>query len=498
MKHLKIFLWNDKTDEADKWQEVIAGGGTLDNVPKSSARTPEEVVREVEAAKPDVVVLDIKALGDRKMGLDIAEGVRKADLLVPILAVTRDPKVVYLATNRFEQLGFAGVFHASVMEEGVFESIALRPSLNHWHLIAPEFPLVRHCVQSIKSTFGASDSDFANHFIQLLESLPFSRSIESWHKQIRDPLVRLMNQRSLGALGQRFKDLAELFEKADPFYMAGSRSRRHLSHNVQVFLIGLAILLRCSVLRSKAIETLRAYGEADDTKALLTAVFVWACIANTHDVAYVSEHFSTLNENLQQLTQKFSEVFGPTEQVKPMPKVNWPGLAHGEVAARLWRAGLPNEPHHWNLEHKCFQLVASAIARHDSKYFPNTPVNINQWAEFLAVLSDELQDWGRERPENSPGPKPFENITWGMFSLEGIQITEHKVSLTFVAQDHPELIARRFGTSGEDPVKETFNRIAQTLRKNLSSSVPLEIDLQVDFVSRPATLPVHESIAVQH
>jgi hypothetical protein len=497
MKHLKIFVWNDKQELADKWQEVIAGGGSLDNVPKSSELKPEEVVREVEAANPDVVVLDIKALGDRKMGLDIAEGIRKLDLLIPILAVTREPKVVYLATNRFEQLGFAGVFHASVMEEGVFESIALRPSLNQWHLTVPEFPLVRHCVHSIKSTFGAHDPDFANDFINLLESLPFSRSTESWHKQIRDPLVRLMNRRSLGALGERFKFLAELFEKADPFYMAGSRSRRHLSHNVQVFLLGLVILLRCSVLQHKAIETLRKYGAADDTEALLRAVLIWACIANTHDVAYMSEHFSALSEHLEQLTRTFSQVFQPAEQVKPMSKVNWPGLSHGEVAARLWRDELPSDPGDWNLEHQCFELVAAAIARHDSKYFPMKPVNIDRWAEFLAVLSDELQDWGRERAENLPGPKPFENITWGMFSLEGIQIIEDNVSLTFIARDHPELIARRFGTSGEDSVKETFNRIAQTLRENLRSSVKLEIDLQVDFVSRPATRPVHELIVVQ-
>jgi hypothetical protein len=62
-------------------------------------------------------------------------------------AVTREPEIVYLATDQFEELGFAGVFDASVMSAGVFEAIALRPSLNQWHLVAPEFALVRACLK---------------------------------------------------------------------------------------------------------------------------------------------------------------------------------------------------------------------------------------------------------------------------------------------------------------------------------------------------------------
>jgi hypothetical protein len=202
MKHLKIFVWNDEEATAQKWQKVIARGDSDDDfkrVPISCAKVPSEVVQAIDCEMPDLVVLDIKCSGDTKMGLKIAAGIREKDLLVPIVAVSREPRVVYLATDQFEHLGFAGVFDASVMVSGVFDAIVLRPSLNQWHMVAPEFPLVRACLKQLRASFGERDSQFVGELSALLTSLPFSGSLESWHVQIREPLVRLMQRRELGS-----------------------------------------------------------------------------------------------------------------------------------------------------------------------------------------------------------------------------------------------------------------------------------------------------------
>jgi hypothetical protein len=503
MKPIKVFIWNDKPEEAERWQDIIAAGEGIDTVPMSTSLVRTEVLQAFMAAKPDVVVLDIKSRGDTKMGLEIAEDIRNHDLLVPILAVTREPKIVYLATNQYEKLGFAGVFHASVMEPGVFGPIALRPSLNQWHSLVPEFPLTRYCIQQVRAAFADSDSQFEKEFTAMLESLPFSGSMESWHAQIRDPLMRFMERRGLNKLASRFKFMAELFEKADPFYMAGSRSRRHLSHNVQVFLTGLGILLACEPIRQIALKKLRERRDLSDSDGLQDAILIWACIANTHDVAYLCENLAVFTEQLEKVTGIFSTVFPTTGTPSAIPRVNWPALPHGEVAAKLWLADVPVD-----FEKHYFDDVAAAILRHDSKNFPNSPIAMAHWAQFLAILSDELQDWGRERLNNPPGGQPFESNTWGLFSLErfqvsyvdGFPVNSNKPSwllaLAFVARDHPEIIASRFGTSGEETVRTTFSTIARTLRSNLRSATPFAIELKVDFISRPAAKPVYEPILV--
>jgi hypothetical protein len=231
----------------------------------------------------------------------------------------------------------------------------------------------------------------------------------------------------------------------------------------------------------------------------MDAILIWACIANTHDTAYLSEHFSELTGRLEELSRSFLKVFENTEQVKPLTKVNWPTQSHGEVTARLWRHDLPKDERIWTFPDRYCDTVAAAIARHDSKHFKNSPVDLKCWAQFLAVLADELQDWGRERLSNPPGPKPFETITWGMFCLEGIQLDQARscIALTFIARDHPEVIAKRFGSDGEETVRGAFARIAQKLRENLRATCPFEIQLTVHFVSRPSAMPAYESICIQ-
>jgi hypothetical protein len=282
--------------------------------------------------------------------------------------------------------------------------------------------------------------------------------------------------------------------------MAGSRSRRHLSHNVQVFLVGIIALLGSDQFCKAVVQQVKEMRpEAGEKEALMDAVLVWACIANTHDTAYLCEHLSELTGRLEELSREFAKVFDAAAQVKPFTKVNWPTQTHADIAARLWRHDLPKDVKDWKFDDHYCETVAAAIARHDSKHFKNNPVDSTRWAQFLAVLSDELQDWGRERLSNPPGGKPFETITWGLFCLEGVHLMRDKscIALTFIARDHPEVIAKRFGSGGEETVRGAFARIAQQLRENLRSSWPFEIQLTVHFVSRPNALPIYEPIRIQ-
>ena len=505
MKHLKIFVWNDEDKFAKKWQSVIAGGDEEQinsRVPVSTAKTLQEIVRAFEDAKPDVVILDIKCnTGDTKMGLKIAEKIREQDLLVPIIAITREPKIVYMATDQIEKLGFAGVFEASVMEKGVFENIVLRQSLNQWHLVAPEFALVRACIQKLRTAFGDSEQAFVNEFCSMIESLPFSGSIESWHGQIRDPLTGLMRRRDLNKIAKTFEASSRLFEQADPFYMAGSHSRRHLSHNVQVFLIGLMTLIGWERFRKQVVKEIQSIRQkANKDEALIDAILIWACIANTHDTAYLSEHLGDLIGRLRELSQEFKKVLNPEDKADEILKINWPTTPHGEITARFWQNDISKE--NLGFEDHYMQIVADAIKRHDSKHFKNKPVESKYWAQFLAVFSDELQDWGRERLTNPPGSRPFETVTWGLFGLEGIQFQTHSqegqcIALTFIARDHPEVIGTRLGRDGTETVRKTFARIAQKLDENLRSSLPLKIELSVHFASRPNAIQIVEKIRIR-
>jgi hypothetical protein len=175
------------------------------------------------------------------------------------------------------------------------------------------------------------------------------------------------------------------------------------------------------------------------------------------------------------------------------------------LAARLWIRGLPAKVTDRKLDERYFPIIARAIARHDSKHFVNSPVNSDRWADFLAVLSDEVQDWGRERLDNPPGARPFETVTWGLFCLEALQVVQDgaadpkkwRVIFTFIARDHPEVVFERFGRDGQETVRNAFARIAKTLRENLRSTWPLMVELVVHFVSRPQATPVLERIEVQ-
>lgn len=502
--HFKIFLWNDEGTK--NWRNsmplVDEGTNEKDFIVESSATKSDQVIATFNKEKPDVVVLDIMSGKDPKMGLKLAELIRKVDLLVPIIAVTREPRVVYQATDKFEELGFSGVYDASVMELGVFEPIALRPSLNYWHSVVPEFMLVRRCLHLLEIQFGNDESEFRSEFGRIIKALPFSGSTESWHQQVRKPLASLMRKRGHQHLAEKFEFLADIFEKADPFYMAASSSRRHLSHNVQVFLLGLAILVGCEPIRDMAVDDLRRQRrKLDKSEALVDAILIWACIANTHDTAYLSEHFTRIGKDLASLSEIFAMAFSSKERPKTLKSFKWPGLHHGEVAARLWNITSAK-----NYERAYIKRIADGIARHDSKHYDGQPAELKKWYEFLAVLSDELQDWGRDRPELTPGARPFQTKTWSMFCLEGVEVGPNKkkkgddpgwrIGLTFIARDHPEVIAKSYGSDGEQTVRDTFDRITKGLWKNLRSSIPILVELTVHFVSRPNANPFRQPVKI--
>jgi hypothetical protein len=143
-------------------------------------------------------------------------------------------------------------------------------------------------------------------------------------------------------MAERFGCLMQLFERSDPFYMAGSKLRRHLSHNVQVFLIGLVALTGLHHLRRIAIKQVQEIRTNEsDTSALVDAILIWACIANTHDTAYLIEHLNELTVKLEELIREFAIVISAGEMVKEPSKAILPSQSHAEVAAKLWRCNLP-------------------------------------------------------------------------------------------------------------------------------------------------------------
>jgi len=491
MKHLKILIWNDNVKFARDWCKVVKNEGF------GCVFTTEidvgTVVKVFEKQQPDVVLLDIMCDEDRERGIEIAEEIRKKDLLIPIIAVTRELDAVYLTTKKFEELGFAGIYHASVMETGVFVAIALRPSLNQWHLVVPEFVLVRKSIQCIQINFKEESDGFYSEIRKMIEALPFSGSIESWHKQVQDPLVRLMRRRKLNKIADYFVKMSDIFEKADPFYMAGSHSRRHLSHNVQVFLIGLSVFLGCDFLKNAAVKQIRLFNsDLEELDALKDAVLLWACVSLTHDVAYFSEHLSDMMGDIAKLSKKFLPAFDSSERVEPVKIVNWPATSHGKVAAKLWQIEQPEASTDFEYENHLIEVIGKSIARHISQDFKDDPVNSAQWAEFLIVLSDEIQDWGRERLEKIP--------TWGLFCLEGIQFKnktdQQKITFTFIIRDLPEFLRLRYGSDGEEDVRNAFSKIAKILKENLKSTVPCTINLVAQFVSRTGTTPILEPLTL--
>jgi CheY-like chemotaxis protein len=243
---MRFFVWNDNPLKLKDWSDLIKS--------RSPGMTPEvhptheldihKILAEFRAFDPDVVLLDIVASNlSRSHGVDIAREIRQFDSLIPILAITEDPSAVYEASGDLASLAFAGIHHASVMNKASFWSSALRPSLNNWHLIAPDYALIRQIVGQLQA--NTRDEGIRSSFQKLaalLVSLPLLGDTDVWHKAVSKEITWLMDP-VFPNLAKKFSELSTLFQKADPFYMASTRSRKHLSHNVQVFLLGLRSLI---------------------------------------------------------------------------------------------------------------------------------------------------------------------------------------------------------------------------------------------------------------
>src|SRR5690348_13784276 len=105
MQSLKVMIWNDvpnaeidkgvklsakalerrKLSNADDWRKVVEADG-FGPVIVSSEKQADTVIKLFETERPDIVLLDIVADDDHQMGLVIAEGIRRSDKLVPIIA----------------------------------------------------------------------------------------------------------------------------------------------------------------------------------------------------------------------------------------------------------------------------------------------------------------------------------------------------------------------------------------------------------------------------
>lgn len=500
---MRFFVWNDSPQKLKEWSELIKSRslGMTHEVHATHELNIPEVLAEFSAFDPDVVLLDIVASNvSRSHGLDIAREIRQFDSLVPIIAVTEDPSAVYEASGDLASLAFAGIHHASVMNKASFWSSALRPSLNNWHLIAPDYALIRQLVGQLNvQTREEGVRPSFEKLAALLKSLPLLGDTDVWHKTVSKEIGWLMEP-VFPHLAKRFRELCALFQKSDPFYMASTSSRKHLSHNVQVFLLGLLVLTQHPEIRENAIRHLKssAVEEAHEDEVLFQAILVWACVGLTHDTAYLSEAFPEVFDTLAELGAKFRVAFNTDVDIdlSGLKGIRWPKMdrklgrnTHPGVGRELWISTEGSSS-----ERELASAVGSAVARHDSKVARDlTPVLPGKWLDFLAVLCDELQDWGRSRTE--------ELKRWRLFVLEHIRLVGNEdgwvLNLLFVALDHPSAISEIQGTTPSHAIEESFRYTTKNIRDNLRCTGNFKIVLRATFPSRPKLPDIREAVTLQ-
>jgi len=498
MRHnLRFFVWNDVNEARLAWVESIASamGYSTDDVLScivgSSELDPRAIAQIFLREYFDVAILDVMAPGNPTLGLRIAKEIRAVDKLIPIIAVTTQPIEVYRSVQNLGIFELSGVFEASVMNPDSFYTAALQQSLLNWHNIVPDYALVRRCVCSVRGWIVDADpekSRYLRRLVEIIEMLPFTRTTEAWHKSILEPLATLIKDIGLRALGSSLETTGMLFQHADPFYMASSRSRVHLSHNVKVFLLGLIGLVEIAEVRAAAEAWARPiFGNPMALNPLYFAIATWSCVAMTHDTAYLSQNFKTAVDRLRRLSDTFIGCFPTSSGLGTIPDWNWPSEHHAIVGKRLWELEMAKVGTDAEAV-ACMELIAKGIFRHDSSNH-TAPVSSRDWIEFLAVLSDELQDWGRERPEDGPELVPFR-----LFGLQKISIGENctmpdgvvreRIDLLFYVCDFPQHVIDELGCDGQRWIGERITRIFDTLEKNIRSNPPLVIEICVRFVSR--------------
>jgi len=454
---------------------------------------------------PDVLVMDILYNKPRKskpvnpLGLKLLNAVRKQDSLVPALAVTVAPAEVIMQGVALEECGFCGIYPSSILSNssGLFKT-ALRQSLNMWHVQVPEFALARRCLHALQSVSQDVGDIVGKRLSSAVMELPHIGSINAWHHHLGEQITDLLHECKYERMELKFKTMVSIFADSDPFYMAGTSSRRHLSHNVQVFLLGLAIMLADTEIRQSAIANFKKLKkDCPEAEALADAVLTWACISLTHDCAYLSQAMKKVCDKLNEIACVYAPVLGLNLSAAPIfdkTLTEWPETPHPKVASDLWLVGLKNDG---SKEETMIRLIASAVERHDSNYAKHTglgTVSNQEWTKFLAVLCDELQDWQRLRDTTSPGIKMDgereEKNPWRNFAVERIDIgtepvsKKNKLAIDFVIQDHPRIVKEDVGMAGRKSVESRFDEILDVIKDNLTTQNGWLISLRAEFVSR--------------
>lgn len=489
MNKLRILLWNDEQDKLDDWKKVATDDGFAPSA--NSDREPNAVVAHFERELFDLVVLDIvEQAGEKKrpppevpLGLRIAKAIRGKDPLVPIVAVTQYPDRVYDKHDDLDDYDLAGIYHYTIMRPFMFRDMVVQDSLNRWHVLYPDFAVVREAVFGVQAAFrDEAERDFADKMTNCLRRLPCSQSPEAWHSKLQEHIGNSLRDTELKGIERTYAEIAGAFETADRFYMAARLGRRHLSHNVQVFLLGTILLLAETEVQKCAIQSVRRIlPDRTEKRALAEALLLWGCMSTTHDAAYLSQNMTAVTKELADLSGFFADAVqnASGQRVTPKQKWVWPPLHHAKVGAALWRLRGPDAG---SPEGQIAAIVADAIENHDAsqkdratpKYGPT------EWGRFLALMCDELQEWRRERPEV--------DIPWRIFALQLFRLTKDAagvhVDMSFVAKDHPRFINAFAGTPGQDVIQKQFDRTGKTVEASLWYGTGWDLHLSAQVVSR--------------
>jgi hypothetical protein len=486
VRELRLLIWNDDASIAEQWAAAATRDG-FHCVEWLSTMEIHDIEATYARYRPDVMVLDlVHDRTERPIGLTIATALQRLDPLAPLILLTQRPADAYERDGHLRWQGFAGVFPRDLVNvRGQFRDVIVGESLLLKHLLQPEYCLARECALSLAAyqNWGAYVA-VAHDLREAINRLPAAGSTDSWHPLLCGAVRDALKSRGWMDVADRYWDAVTVFERSDQFYMAGTKSRRHLSHNVQVCLLGLALLLADSPVRQVALS---------GGGHLIDAALVWCCIGTVHDAAYLSEHMTNVSSQLADLAAKFAPlVSGPK-----LEAWDWPQDHHSIVGSRMWECGaLPHE------QRAACLLIGAGIAGHDAKFSKAPAIAIDNWPVFLAVLCDELQDWQRERPGAVPGiPTTDDGWRYSQWRLVepsriGIERDErghYRISLDFMVVDHTRSIHETSGLPGLSRVGERFDQILHTLTTYLRSRIPIQVQLSATFTTRQVQPIVREA-----
>lgn len=542
-KHLSLFIWNDSARVMDAWRSTILPNNYR-SVKESTSQNFEEILKAYDEAAPDLVILDFFptppdkkiAIGPEvpeEFGAVIAQKIREFDNLVPIVVVTRDPqKARRIIHERFSALNILDVYGADVEKTGSctgvmydtesFEVAVVQRALTLQQWSLPEYVLARQCGLQLRKCWrklsdkNSKEASFFKSLSEALMLLPQSGPVECWHTIICDVLERSVENVGLHWLAKSLSTIAAKFRESDGFYMAGSSSRVHVHHNVLVFLTGLLFLLKLRPIRDNAIRDMSKHRQGN-SNSLCDAIATWSCVGLTHDVGYLWESFNSVRNRLYEC-MRFLAHGAEDKTIEQWHKVlidqekgllpEIKSVNHAMVGSGLWMNArdfidkeTPSTPH----ELKYCELIAAAISRHDSKQ-PHVKaegkakVESSDWVKFLAVLSDELQDWGRDRRENVPSVtagktgKPYAFIVPESICYEDdIDHSLTSITFHFRVHEHAAGIQRQVGMLGKAEIEKRLNYTVKQIQDNLAATERFVVHLEASSYAwgKTSTATIH-------